>query len=114
MEVRFVNNADNNINTKITKAEKKAESDFNRNESESQNEEYNKVKLDKSVEKLNRFLEDEKTRAEYEFHEDLNRIMVRIVNDETDEVILEVPPKKIIDAVAALCEAAGVLLDEKA
>ena len=91
---------------------------YNRNHDKAlnpgKNEEYNKVKLEKSVEKLNSFLKDEKTHAEYEFHEDLNRIMVRIVNDETDEVILEVPPKKIIDAVAALCEAAGVLLDEKA
>lgn len=40
--------------------------------------------------------------------------MIKIIDNETNEVIFEVPPKKILDMVTKMCELAGVLLDKKA
>lgn len=74
---------------------------------------YDKKELDKALDKLNKFLEDEKTHAEYSVHEDLGTIMIKIMDEKNDKVLLEVPPKKILDMVASLCKAVG-LFDEKA
>ena len=76
-------------------------------------ENFNKKDLDKAVNKLNKFLEDDKTHAEYSVHEELNTLMIKIVDDVTKEVIMEVPPKKILDMVASMCKQFG-LLDKKA
>ena len=74
---------------------------------------FNKSELDKSLNKLNRFLEDESVHAEYSVHEDFGTVMIKIVDDVTKEVILEVPPKKILDMIASMCKQFG-LIDKKA
>lgn len=38
--------------------------------------------------------------------------MIKIIDDETKEVILEIPPQKILDMVASMCKQVG-LLDKK-
>ena len=76
-------------------------------------ESFTKEDLDKAVKKLNKFLEDEKTRAEYEKHEDLGTIMVRIVDEKTEKVLIELPPKKVLDMIASMCKQVG-LFDKKA
>jgi flagellar protein FlaG len=40
--------------------------------------------------------------------------MVKLVHNETKEVIKEIPPEKLIDIMVNLCEMAGILLDKKA
>lgn len=72
-----------------------------------------KENLDKSVKKLNKFLEDDKVHAEYSFHKDLGDLMIKIVDDNTKEVIMELPSEKILDMVASMCKQFG-LLDKKA
>lgn len=68
----------------------------------------------KAVDKLNKFLEDDRTHAEYEVHDKLKDIMIKIVDDKTGEVIQEIPPKKILDMVAKMCEMVGIIFDKKA
>ena len=72
-----------------------------------------KDSLDKALEKINTFLDDNNTYAEYEMHDKLNHIMIRIINKDTHEVVLEIPPKKILDLVSKMCELVGILVDEK-
>ena len=68
-----------------------------------------------SVDKLNSFLFDNKTHAEYEYHDKLkNDLMIKIIDDRTGEVIQEVPSKKILDMVAKMLEIVGFLIDKKA
>ena len=69
--------------------------------------------LDKAVSKLNKFLEDEKVHAEYSVHKDLGTLMIKIVEDDTKKIVLELPPEKILDMVASMCKQVG-LLDKKA
>ena len=74
---------------------------------------YNKKELDDAVKKVNNFLKDEKTHAEYSVHKDFGTIMIKIVDDESDEVIMEIPPEKILDMIASMCKQFGIL-DKKA
>lgn len=73
-----------------------------------ENKEYNEAELDKSLKKLNKFLEDDKVHAEYSVHKELGDIMIKIVDDITKEVIMEVPPKKILDMIAGMCKQMGI------
>lgn len=90
-----------------------AEEEVFDNQNKNEKENFTKEDLDKAVKKLNKFLEDEKTHAEYEKHKDLGTIMVRIVDDETEKVVIELPPKKVLDMIASMCKQVG-LLDKKA
>lgn len=74
----------------------------------------NEKDIKKAVDKLNKFLEDDKTHAEYEVHDKLKDIMIKIIDDKTGKVIQEFPPKKILDMVAKMCEMVGILFDKKA
>lgn len=67
----------------------------------------------KAVDKLNKLLEDTPTHLEYEIYGKLNSIMIKVVDDNTKEVIKEIPPKKIVDMVDKLCELAGLFMDKK-
>ena len=75
---------------------------------------YSRDDINKAIDKLNTFLKDQDTHAEYSVHEKLNQIMIKIVDSTTDEVVLEIPPEKILDLVAKMCEMVGVLVDKKA
>ncbi|GKU23557.1 flagellar protein FlaG [Clostridium folliculivorans] len=70
--------------------------------------------IKKAVDKLNKFLEGDSAHAVYEMHDKFkNDLMIKIVDDKTKEVLMEVPPKKILDMVAKLCEMVGVVFDKK-
>jgi flagellar protein FlaG len=83
------------------------------NQNKDAKENLSKEDLDKAVKKLNKFLEDDKTHAEYEKHKDLGTLMVKIVDDKTEKVIMELPPEKVLNMIASLCKQVG-LLDKKA
>ena len=70
---------------------------------------YKKEDVIKAIDKLNEFLKDEHTYAEYSIH-----VMVKIISEDTKEVIMECPPKKILDLVAKMMELVGVAIDKKA
>lgn len=71
--------------------------------------------MKKSVDKLNKFLEGESTHVVYERHDKLkSQFVIKIVDNKTQEVVKEIPPKKILDMVAEMCRLAGVIFDEKA
>lgn len=85
------------------------ENEKNKDSASKEKDGFTKEDLDKALKKLNKFMEDDKTHAEYEKHKDLGTVMVRIVDEKTDKVILEAPPKKILDMVASMCEQVGIL-----
>ena len=111
--------AQNNINVGIDNnvnpvEEKPVVNVLTKVESNNGKDGYTQKELDKSIEKLNKFLEDEQSHAEYYVHEKFKTIMIKIVDDKTNEVIMEVPPKKVVDMVARLCELVGVIFDKEA
>ncbi|HEY8353597.1 MAG TPA: flagellar protein FlaG [Methylophilaceae bacterium] len=69
--------------------------------------------LVEQVEQANRFFLNHHTHLEFSIHKETKAIIVRIINSETQEVIKEIPPEKILDLVAKLWEMAGLLIDER-
>jgi flagellar protein FlaG len=65
------------------------------------------------VEKMNKVIEGFSRRFEYTIHEGTNEIMIKVIDETTNEVIKEIPPKKILDMVASMLEMAGLLVDER-
>lgn len=55
----------------------------------------------------------ERTRCEYSYHEETNRVSIKVFNADTDEVIREIPPEKSLDMLQKMWEMAGILIDEK-
>ncbi|GEL78703.1 flagellar protein FlaG [Tenuibacillus multivorans] len=76
-------------------------------------EEITKERASELVEGLNEFLEPVDTSLKYELHDKLDRYYVTVVDQNTDEVIKEIPPKKLLDVYAAMAEFMGLIVDEK-
>lgn len=55
----------------------------------------------------------EKTRCEYSYHKETNRVSIKVFDADTDEVIREIPPEKSLDMLQKMWEMAGILIDEK-
>ena len=53
------------------------------------------------------------TIAQYGFHEDTNRVIIKIVDKSSDKVIREFPAEETLDMIAKVWELAGILVDEK-
>lgn len=66
-----------------------------------------------AVDKVNKMLEGTNRRCVMSVHDKTNVIMVKVVDNITNEVIREIPPKKILDMVANMMEMAGLLVDER-
>ena len=65
------------------------------------------------VDGINEFLAPVPTSLRFELHEKLNEYYVKIINDSTQEVIRETPPKKMLDLYAAMVERLGLIIDRK-
>ncbi|MCB2288842.1 flagellar protein FlaG [Clostridium sp. CS001] len=76
--------------------------------------ENNEIEIKNAVGKINKVLEGQGTHLQYEKHDVLNQMIIRVIDDNTKEVIKEIPSKKILDMVAKMCEMAGVLIYKKA
>lgn len=82
-------------------------------ENSTKKQEYSKKEIDSALNKINNFLKDDKTHAEYTYNEEMKTMMVKVIDENTKEVLLEIPPKKILDMVASMLRQVG-LLDKKA
>lgn len=82
-------------------------------ESQKNGESQLRERLEKKVEQLNETVEIFDKRIHFEIHEETNRIMVRVIENQTDEVISEIPPEKILDLVARIEEMIGLIIDKK-
>lgn len=70
-----------------------------------------KERLKKAVEDMNKKMSN--SVAKYGIHEGTNRVVIKIVDKDTDKVIKELPPEKTLDMIAKAWELAGILVDEK-
>ncbi|WP_338655575.1 flagellar protein FlaG [Sporosarcina psychrophila] len=70
-------------------------------------------KAKQMTDSMNTFLESANTQLRFKFHEKLNEYYVTIVDSTTDEVIREIPSKKLLDIYAAMREFVGLLVDRK-
>lgn len=70
-------------------------------------------KVKKAVSEINQKIKPTHTSCQFSYHEETNRISIKVINDDTDEVIREIPPEKTLDMIAKTLELEGILVDEK-
>lgn len=71
------------------------------------------VKAEQMTDSMNKFLETVNTQLRFKFHEKLNEYYVTLVDSKTEEVVREIPSKKLMDIHAAMREFVGLLVDRK-
>ena len=70
-------------------------------------------KAKKMTDSMNKFLESTNTELRFKYHDELETYYVTLINSKTDEVVREIPSKKLMDMYAAMCEFVGILVDKK-
>ncbi|MGA5690510.1 flagellar protein FlaG [Cytobacillus pseudoceanisediminis] len=69
--------------------------------------------LTEVVDSMNEFLQASHTSLKFVLHEELNEYYVTLVDDLTQEVVKEIPSKKMLDMYAAMTEFVGLMVDKK-
>lgn len=53
------------------------------------------------------------TETKFIYYRDINRIAIKVIDKETQEVIREIPPEETIEILQNMMESAGLLIDVK-
>lgn len=102
--------------TKTQAEEEKGSSEGNGSQQQQQsmmNTQATPDQLKKMIAEMNKKINNSNEEAVFGVHEETNRIMIKILDKDTKEVIKEFPPEKTLDMIAKLWEMAGILVDEK-
>lgn len=102
----------NNIKIESTKVES---TDTKKSDTKEENEKAKQKEATKEKEKSQLQLVESKYNRKFEFsvHEKTNRVMIKVINTDDDQVIKEIPAEKMLDMIASMCEFAGLFLDKK-
>lgn len=65
------------------------------------------------AEQLNEYMEQLNCNLQFNYYEKLGRLGVKMINRDTQEVIKEFPPEKLLEAMEKTKEWIGVFLDKK-
>lgn len=72
-----------------------------------------KAKVQDAVDKMNEMLVVNNSASRFMYHEGLERYYVTVVDSKTEEVVKEIPPKKLLDAFYEMQKMLGMIVDEK-
>lgn len=72
------------------------------------------AELKEAVESLNQSLQTIRRELRFSVDDDTGRMIVRVINADTDEVVRQIPSEQLLNAVRHLQEHAGLLLDTEA
>ena len=67
----------------------------------------------KVIQSMNDFLKASSSHLKFEFHEGAKEYYVTLIDNKSNEVIREIPSKKVLDMYAAMTEYLGLLVDKK-
>lgn len=67
----------------------------------------------KAIEQANKKLVGTNREMRLSIHEETKKINIKIIDKDTDEVIKEYPPEKLLDIFAKMIELSGLFVDEK-
>ena len=62
---------------------------------------------------LNSFMETIDKELHFTYHEDAGRMMVEVIDRQTEEVVRTFPPKELLDLAARIGEMVGMFLDQR-
>ena len=69
--------------------------------------------LQQAIDSANAALTGSGRHLDIRFHEPTNRTVVTVYDTETNDVIREIPPERVLDAHANMLELAGILMDTR-
>ncbi|MCM3722468.1 flagellar protein FlaG [Solibacillus isronensis] len=72
-----------------------------------------KEKLEQAIDSLNEFFTINNSELKFVFHEGLDTYYAQLVNSETDEIIREIPSKKVLDVFYEMQKLVGMIVDKK-
>ena len=72
-----------------------------------------KDKLLEAVDVMNDLLKVQHKESKFVLHDGLDKYFVRLVDADTEEVIKEIPPERLLDAFYEMQKLAGMIVDEK-
>ena len=78
-----------------------------------QEEEFVSRKMKDAIDKVNEKIVPSKTRCEFSYHEETKRVSIKVIDQNTEEVIKEIPPEETLDMLSKIWELAGLLVDER-
>ncbi len=77
------------------------------------NSKYNKNYVNEAIKKLKQAGDIFNRRLDFRVDEATKRIVVKVIDTETDKVIKEIPPEQLIRLAARIQEMIGLLVDEE-
>ena len=97
--------------TLVVKNASETDGQEDQNESLMEQQAQSQENIKKMVEEFNKKMGN--SEAIFGIHEGTNRIMIKIVDKESKEVLKEFPPEKTLDMIQKVWEMAGIMVDEK-
>ena len=82
-------------------------------EPKEQKEQNESRRLKSAVDHANTTMKQTKTRCEFSYHEETKRVSIKVIDQDTKEVVKEIPPEETLEMIAKMWELAGILVDEK-
>jgi flagellar protein FlaG len=80
---------------------------------EDQNPASQEARVKSAVKFANSQMKHARTRCEFSYHEQTNRVSIKVIDKDTQEVIREIPPEETLEMVEKMWELAGILVDER-
>lgn len=77
------------------------------------NSEITTDKMQQVVDSINEIFEINNSELKFVFHDGLKEYYVQLVNSETEEVVREIPSKKLLDVFYEMQKLVGMIVDEK-
>jgi len=75
--------------------------------------EFSNQEIAEVVDRLNSGVRDMHERLSFSYHEKTHRIVVRVLNRDTNEVIREIPPREAIKLLEHIQDFLGMIVDEQ-
>lgn len=69
--------------------------------------------INDTISKANNKMKSSRTRCEFSYHEETKRVSIKIFDQDTNEVIREIPPEESLEMLEKMWELAGLIIDEK-
>lgn len=82
-------------------------------QTQGEKEENTSRRIKSAVEHANQTMRHAKTKCEFSYHEETKRVSIKVIDEETEEVIREIPPEETLEMISKMWELAGLMVDEK-
>lgn len=73
----------------------------------------NAQRIESAVKRANNSMRMAKTSCQFQYHEETNRVSIKVIDKDTEEVIREIPSEEALELIQKMWEMAGILVDEK-